>query len=400
MAENKEFTYFPLSNLLEKWKINFGKTLHRDFYWIASPGRVNLIGEHTDYHGGFVCPAAIDLKTYILASPRADQQFNCYSVNKKEKQSVDLSKVNPEDVTGWMRYVVSGGWVLREEGYPIKGADIVVMGSIPFGGGLSSSASLEVGVIQMFDLIHGLGLSKEYVAKLGQMAENRFVGVPCGIMDQFAAAACEENSALLLDCRSLETKSVKIPENWKIVVLDTGVHHELASSEYAKRQQECRVGLMAIQKNHPVELLRDADIKMLDEIKGDVDEMIYRRLLHVIGENERAVQFYYALKDENAAVAGKLMKESHLSLKDNYEVSCAELDKAVEIAGELEGLVGCRMTGGGFGGCSVNLVMVEQADKFRKQLEWKYQAYSGGKGMAFLLNPSVGVQGGNIGTIE
>jgi len=227
------------------------------------------------------------------------------------------------------------------------------------------------------------------------------VGVPCGIMDQFASSACEESSALLLDCRSLETKSVKIPEDWTIVVLDTGVHHELASSEYAKRQQECAIGLDAIQKNHPeVKLLRDADIKMLEEVAEDVGELVYRRVLHVIEENSRAIQFYYALKDANESVAFKLMAESHLSLKDNYEVSCKELDKAVELASTIDGIIGCRMTGGGFGGSSVNLVKADYAEKFRVKLEDEYRKATNVKGSVFLLKPSIGVQGGNIGLVK
>lgn len=401
MVDSSISAYFPLSKMLECWIKAYGKILQRDFYFSAAPGRVNLIGEHTDYHGGFVTPAAIDLKTFVLAAPRADKVLRCYSVNLDQSFDCDLGDMNADALPAWGRYVAGTAYALQEAGLQTRGMDAVVWGTIPFGGGLSSSAAIEVAFIRMFDLLADLGLSRARMAKLGQRAENAFVGVPCGIMDQYASAACEEGSALLLDCRSLETRAVSIPENWRIVVLDTGVHHQLASSEYALRQDQCAEGLAAIVKRHPaVELLRDVDWDMLREAKDDIPPLNYRRLLHVLGENERCLAFAEAMAKGDGKQAGELMAGSHASLKNYYEVSCEELDAAVALAQDLPGLIGARMTGGGFGGSTVNLVEQSEADTFREALEDLYRKEFDGKGHALLLAPSAGVKGGRIGLIR
>ncbi len=384
---------FPLQQLQRVWRERFG-VVAADSYWSIAPGRVNLIGEHTDYHGGFVLPAAIDLKTYLLASVRNDDQVRCYSINQKETKSFSLKTLLPEAVDGWVRYVAACAWSLQQRGYEPCGLDIVMLGTIPFGGGLSSSASLEVACLTLWNTIQGLGLHSSELAQLGQQAENGFVGVPCGIMDQFASAVCEDGHAMKLDCRSLKVQMTPIPKDWKLVVLDTGVHHELASSEYAKRQQECAIGLEAVRRRFPqVELLRDVDRDMLDAAKGDMPELSFRRCGYVLAENDRVGRFTEALANADKERAGELLAASHAGLRDDYNVSCIELDRAVELAQDLPGLIGARMTGGGFGGCTVNLVSAELAEEFQAALQLRYQQWAN-KGQALLLTPSGGARGG------
>jgi galactokinase len=392
---------FPMTRLAAAWREQFGAADGRRFFCASAPGRVNLIGEHTDYHDGFVFPAAIDLKTYVLASPRSDRMANVYSLNLSERSAFDLEGLEPGKVTGWARYVAGSAWVLQSIGISASGIDAVVFGNIPFGGGLSSSAAIEVAWIKLWADIAGVKISRPDMARLGQKAENGFVGVPCGIMDQFASANCKAGHAMLLDCRSLEPVHASVPASWRIVVCDTGVHHELASGEYAKRQHECRVGLAEILKKFPqIKALRDVDFTMLDEVKEYMPDLSYRRCRHVIGENERAQRFALALDNENGDLAGDLMAASHTSLRDDYNVSCKELDRAVELANGLKGLVGARMTGGGFGGSTVNLVEATAAETFREELEDAYRSEHGGKGHALLLTPSNGVTGGECGGLD
>jgi len=388
--------YFPQRKMKETWERVFGRS-GTTLYWTSAPGRVNLIGEHTDYHGGLVLPCAIDLKTYLLAAPREDSKVRCHSINLDVTLEFDLNGLKPGDVSGWGRYVAGSAWALLEEGHAIQGVDAVVWGTVPFGGGLSSSASIEVAWIVLWNMMESLKLSPRRVAELGKKAENGYVGVPCGIMDQFASSACREGHALFLDCLTLNTQDVSIPADWRIVVCDTGVRHELASSEYGKRQVECREGLMAVKKRHPnAQLLRDVSFEMLKEARADMSELSYRRCYYVLEENDRVRECIRALNDNDEKDVGRFMAESHAGLRDAYEVSCPELDRAVVIANTLEGLVGARMTGGGFGGCTVNLVKVSHAETFRTELENRYREEMGGKGHVLLLSPGSGAKGGTL----
>lgn len=392
--------YFPFKKLFTEWRGCFGEHGGREFFWSVAPGRVNLIGEHTDYHNGFVLPVAIDLKTYILAAPRDDGLMRCASLNIGETAVFDIEDLAPDSVKGWSRYVAASAWAFMREGFRPRGIDAVVWGTVPFGGGLSSSASLEVAFIHLFDIMREMGLSPRKTAELGKLAENEFVGVPCGIMDQYVAAACEEGGALRIDCESLETNSVPIPKDWRIVVCDTGVKHELAQSEYGRRQDECRAGLSEIRKRYPEAVfLRDVDYDMLENAKPGMTELSYRRCRYVLEENERVSAFSKALEEGDAKKAGLLMARSHAGLSSDYEVSCEELDRAVEMANGIPGLVGARMTGGGFGGCTVNLVWAEEAERFRERLESEYREYSGGRGRALVLTPGGGMIGGSLGDI-
>ena len=389
---------FPKEKLIEAFVSQFGPLNEQDAFWAQAPGRVNLIGEHTDYHGGFVFPAALDLRSYILARPRVDRVVNVTAMNLGESFSFDLDTLHLGSQTGWRRYVAGPAWALMQEGCkPACGVDAVVYGSVPFGGGLSSSASIEVAWITLFNVMNGWGLAPRRVAEIGQLAENRFVGVPCGIMDQFASAACAEGQALLLDCRSYETRSVPIPRDWRLVVCDTGVKHELANGEYGKRQDECRLGLDAVTHHHPeVELLRDVTLPMLDSARADMSERSYRRCRYVIEENERVGAFATALEAADATEAGRLMAASHAGLATEYEVSCDELDRAVALANTLPGLIGARMTGGGFGGSTVNLVHERTVHEFCLALAERYKAYSGGKGRVLSFVPGGGAKGGRL----
>ncbi len=401
MAASAPPIYLPLSKLDACWRERFADNQSIKRAWAAAPGRVNLIGEHTDYHGGFVMPAAIDLKTYVWAAPRKDNRLRCYSINLDESFEADLDHPDPEKLPGWARYIAGAAWALRESGFALDGIDVVVWGMVPFGGGLSSSASVEIAFITLWEALNELPLTPRHKAEIGQLAENKFVGVPCGIMDQFASSACKAGHALKLDCRSLETESVVIPDTWRMVVCDTGVRHELASSEYAKRQAECGEGVKRIQTDHPdVELLRDVTDGMLDAVRDELDPIVYRRCRYALDENSRVHRFANALRDGNADVVGEVMAAGHAGLRDDYSVSCAELDRAVELANNIPGLIGARMTGGGFGGCTVNLVHAEQADAFRETLEDAYKTFSGGKGGALLLKAGSGAEGGSLDITE
>jgi len=385
----------PLDRLLASWRDAFRD--RRPTVWASAPGRVNLIGEHTDYHDGFVLPVAIDLKTRVLAAPRADRTVCIRSDNLDEILTFDLEELDPERLPRWGRYVAGPAWALAEAGLEPSGLDAVVWGDVPFGGGLSSSASVEVAFVALWDRLGGWGLSPARMATLARKAENGFVGVPCGIMDQWVVASCEPGAALLLDCRSLDARPVTLPADWRIVVCDTGVHHELASSEYALRQQECAQGLEVLRRREPgLESLRDVDADLLDASRGDLDEVAWRRCTYVLAENARTVACADALAAGDAEAVGCLMAESHAGLRDDYEVSCAELDRAVALAQDLPGLIGARMTGGGFGGCTVNLVWGEHAPAFAEALEAAYRRASGGTGGVRLLAPGGGVEAGPL----
>ncbi len=390
-------TYFPLGRLATAWQRTFGDPGGREFFWARAPGRVNLIGEHTDYHDGFVFPVAIDLATYVLAAPRTDGRVRIHSLNFDRTETFDSGKLAPGEMDGWVRYPAGTLWAMRQRGLHPKGLDAVAFGVVPLGGGLSSSASLEIAFIALCDAANGWNLAPAVMAEIGRSAENGFVGVPCGIMDQFASAACRPGAALMLDCRNLDHEHVSVPQDWRMVICDTGVRHELAASEYGKRQEECRVGLEAIRARHPeVKALRDVSLPMLEDTRADMPEISFRRCGYVIRENGRVAAFADALRRADETEAGKWMAESHAGLRDEYEVSSTELDRAVELAAGLPGRIGSRMTGGGFGGCTVNLVRKERAEEFRKRLEDDYRAASGGRGGCLILAPGGGAAGGKI----
>jgi galactokinase len=343
-----------------------------------APGRVNLIGEHTDYNDGFVMPAAIGFTTTVTITPRADRTVSVFSTNFSERIDFDLDDRNLKPGHHWSDYVRGVAVALELAGHRLNGADLTVKGDVPIGSGLSSSAAIEVATALALLENAGLRLDRVEIARICQRAENDFVGTRCGIMDQFTSCCAQEGKALLLDCRSLEYKLLPLPESVRLVICNTMVRHALATGEYNKRRADCERGVSHFAKERPdVRALRDVTETDLEAARVDLPETIYRRCRHVITENTRVLGAASALKQEDLKRFGHLMNESHRSLRDDYEVSCAELDLMVQLAQRVPGVFGARMTGGGFGGCTINLVGAESVDLFKREVAEGYQADTG-----------------------
>ena len=356
--------------LFEKFEELFGDTSDAHLYF--SPGRVNLIGEHTDYNGGHVFPCALTIGTYGAAKKRNDNKIHFYSMNLDNFGVIEvtLKDLSYHAEYNWANYPLGVVWAFAEKGYTLDtGFDMVIWGNIPNGSGLSSSASLEVltGVI-LRDLYNIDALTMTDLALIGQYSENNFNGCNCGIMDQFASVFGKAGSLIRLDCRSLEYKYYPFnPVGYKLVLLDSVVKHELASSAYNKRRKSCENVVAAIRRNHPkVEFLRDATMEMLNEVKADVSAEDYMRAEYVIEEIQRVLDVCAALEKGDYETVGEKMYGTHQGMSKLYEVSCEELDFLNDIAKEC-GVTGSRVMGGGFGGCTINLVKDELYDDFVKK---------------------------------
>ncbi len=359
---------------------------------VHAGGRVNLIGEHTDYHEGFVFPAALDLRTVTVGAPREDGIVRIWSDNVGKEYLVDVSRLEPGCVTGHARYLLGPFWVVREALGTMPGADVVVRGDVPLGGGLSSSASLQVALVALAASLGGQDLRPADIARLARRSENAFCGVPCGVMDQVASACGVEGHALLLDCRTLQVEAVPFPRDWTLVVADSGVRHAVAGPEYRRRQEECEAGLRVARAAFPeVRAARDLTPTHLDDLWSRIPEVSYRRLRHVVTENERTLRAREALRAADAPALGALLAGSHHSLARDYEVSCPELDLLVEVASGLPGLVGARLTGAGFGGNTVNVVQRDYAAVFRDSLASAVLSRTGRRIATHLVFPSGGV---------
>ncbi len=353
----------------------FAKAFGRPPRWIASaPGRVNLIGEHTDYNDGFVLPMALEQRTFIAADVANDDTVTLYSVTNGEAASFKIADDMKPGEPAWANYVkgVVAGFVRL--GSPLKGFNVVIDSDVPLGSGLSSSAALEVATATLMEAISGTRMDPVKKALLCQKAEHEFAGVPCGIMDQFISALGQKDHLLLIDCRSQEAKPVPFnnPE-LALLIINTNVRHSLADGEYGKRRAQCEAAA-AVMK---VRSLRDASLDKLAAAKTILDPLIFRRARHVITENDRTIAAAQHIRSGQWERVGKLMYESHASLRDDYEVSCAELDLVVELArkvGVAGGVLGCRMTGGGFGGCAVALIKASQARHIGHEISEGYLA--------------------------
>lgn len=349
-----------------------------------APGRVNLLGEHVDYNDGFVLPAAIDRATYIAFSPANSEQTTLWAVDF-DKQAVfspeSLSaKTQPDGspLPDWARYPAGMMWALREAGLQTPAMQAVFASNVPRGSGLSSSASVEMAFGVAWRQLGGWALAPMELAKLGQRAENRYVGVNCGIMDQFASACGVENRLLLLDCRSLEWETLTLPEEVSIVVADTTVRRKLTSGEYNNRRAACEEAVQRLQADLPeIRSLRDVNLSDFNRLAARLPGEIEKRARHVVEEIERTRQAIPLLQAGDVARFGGLMNACHVSLRDLYEVSCPELDVMVAVAQSLPGCYGARLTGAGFGGCTVNLVAREQAEAFANALAAEYELQTG-----------------------
>jgi galactokinase len=343
-----------------------------------APGRVNLIGEHTDYAGGFVMPAAIDFGTLAAISPRNDGRVVMWSENFHEEVSHQLQGLPRNGGGHWSGYPLGVVTVLRDAGYAVPAFSLSVVGDVPLGAGLSSSASIEVATALAVFSLAGGEPEREEIAKLCQRAENTYVGASCGIMDQFIACRGAEDHALLLDCRSLEYRLAPIPHRLRLVIANTMVKHAIAGGEYGIRRAEVEEGTEILRSHRPeIQLLRDATLDDLEKWGGDMPDNVLRRCRHVITENLRTVAAADALEAGNLKRLGDLMAAAHASYRDDFEASCEEADTMVHLAQRLPGIVGARLTGGGFGGCTVNLVEAERAESFSERLKEEYRAATG-----------------------
>ena len=339
-----------------------------------APGRVNLIGEHTDYNDGFVMPAAVGFYTWVAAAARIDRKLVIRSENLHEQVEVSLDELPAKGKHHWSDYVVGVAKMLDSSVRPLSGANLLINGNVPQGAGLSSSASLEVAVVSALLDVTGKTAEPKEVALLCQRAENEFVGARCGIMDQFIASHGRRRMALLLDCRSLEHRLLPLPEEARLVISNTMVRHSLAAGEYNKRRSECEQGVQILARHLPgVRALRDVMPADFEALSHELPEKVMRRCRHVIAENARVVQAADVLERGNLEEFGNLMSQSHQSLRDDFEVSCPELDRMVELAEKVEGVYGARMTGGGFGGCTVNLVRADCVDTFKTEVSKGYE---------------------------
>jgi galactokinase len=361
--------------------------------WLAAaPGRVNLIGEHTDYNDGFVLPMAIERATVILAAPNEQRRITLRSATTKGQAVIDLRKPIERGAPAWSNYVRGVIAGFQRLGVSLNGFDALIDSDVPLGGGLSSSAALEVATATLLEALTGRVLDPVEKALLCQRAEHEFAGVPCGIMDQFTSVMAKEGHLLLLDCRSRTTELVPMRDALvAVLIINTNVHHELANGEYAQRRAQCEAAARALR----VPSLRDSTLAGLQAARGNMEPVEFRRARHVITEIERTQQAARAIRAGDWRATGDLMYASHASLRDDFEVSCAELDLVVEMAqsiGEIGGVIGCRMTGGGFGGCAVSLVRAAVIPQITQQIADRYRKKAGLEPAIFSSRPAGGAR--------
>ncbi|MBS3933506.1 MAG: galactokinase [Truepera sp.] len=334
---------------------------------VRAPGRVNLIGEHTDYNDGFVLPLAIERAVWIALRPRNDRRVQLHALEFNSEGQFDLDHL--EQASGWLEYPKGVAWALQEAGLELQGFDGVISGDVPRGAGLSSSAALELAVAKAFQVVSGFAWEPARMAQLAQRAENRWVGVNCGIMDQLVSAAGVAGHALLIDCRSLELTPVPLPPGSQVVILDTATRRGLVDSAYNERRRQCE----AAARFFGVAALRDVSLAQFSAAADKLEPLMAKRARHVVSENERTLQAAEAMRRGDSVRLGQLMNASHASLRDDFEVSSAALNAMVETAQAHSGCFGARMTGAGFGGCAVALVAEAQITAFVAEVTAHYQ---------------------------
>ena len=360
---------------------------------VRAPGRVNLIGEHTDYNDGFVLPAAIQLQTTVGIAPRMDRRLILYSNNYSERVEFNVDALPAVRQRHWSDYVIGVVTELSKKGIRLPGASLLIDGDVPEGAGLSSSASLEVAVCGAFLELAREQIAGAEMALLCQRAENDFVGARCGIMDQFVSVHGQKDHALLLDCRSLEYRIQPIPEDMRLVICNTMVRHSVAGGEYNQRRRECEMAAEFFSGVVPgAKALRDISLEVFEKRASELPELVRKRCRHVITENARVIEAGEALARGDLRQFGALMRESHASLRDDFQVSCAELDIMVELAGQVEGVCGARMTGGGFGGCTINLVTSEKVEAFKAKVTEGYAKATGRRAEIYVCTAGDGVR--------
>jgi galactokinase len=341
-------------------------------FLVRAPGRVNLIGEHTDYNDGFVLPMAIDRAVWIALRPRDDRRVVLHSLNFEDATTLHLDNLRHED-GGWREYVKGVAYILGEEGYAPRGWEGVLAGDVPIGAGLSSSAAVEMATARAFAVVGSLAWDAARMARVGQRAENEWVGINCGIMDQMISAAGRRDHALLIDCRTLETQAAPLPPGTAVAILDTATRRGLVDSAYNERRAQCE----AAARFFGAPALRDVTLATFEARADELDPVTRRRARHVITENERTLAAAEAMRRGDAGEMGRLMNASHASMRDDFEISRAEMDVMVDLAQAQPACFGARMTGGGFGGAAVALVRAGEAEAFAEAVAADYRAATG-----------------------
>lgn len=336
----------------------------------SAPGRINIIGEHTDYNGGFVLPAAIHLRIYFCAALRTDDQVCVWAEDFKEERSFSLRPLTASPEHHWENYIKGIFWILQKNGYSLGGINGYIRGNIPLGSGLSSSAALEVCVIEALDALFRLGIDPMEMAKLAQGAENEFVGMQCGLMDQFISVFGKKNRAVFLDCLSLNYEHIPLrlsTNNLSFLVYDSHIRRELSSSEYNKRRSEASAAEVILQSKG-MSGYREATADAIHGLRKEMGPVLSKRARHVVSENARVRQACQALRNDDFLTLGKLLFQSHMSLRDDYEVSCPELDLLYDFGREFSGCLGCRLTGAGFGGSGIVLMEENKRERFTREI--------------------------------
>jgi galactokinase len=376
-----------LPSIVDRFRARFGS--EPQVY--RAPGRVNLIGEHTDYNEGFVMPAAIGFYCWVAIGPRSDRKLQIVSEDFSQTVEVNLGGPAPSPSRGWSDYPIGVALELQRAGVSLRGANLLIHGQVPIGAGLSSSASIEAATALALSEQAGKPIDRSKLALLCQRAENEFVGARVGIMDQFISLHGHKDQALVLDCRSLDFSLVVIPEHVKLVICNTMVKHDVATSGYNERRAESERAVKLLSKVLPgIRALRDVTPEQLEQYRGLLPEVIYKRALHVILENGRVLDSAEALRAGDVSRFGRRMAESHVSLRDLYQVSAPELDLMVDLANQQPGVHGARMTGGGFGGATINVVETNAVDAFKENVSREYQAKTGIATQIYICTPAEG----------
>jgi galactokinase len=358
-----------------------------------APARVNIIGEHCDYNDGFVMPSNTALYTWLAIAPREDRIVQVLASDFNQTVRFDLDELHKDPAGAWQEYIKGVLHVLQQEGFELRGADILTTGEIPLGGGLSSSASLETVLAFAMLSIAGHAIDRSQMALMCKIAENEFVGVACGIMDQYVISLCERDKAMKLDCRSLEYEPVPLPDDAQLLIVNSGVVHSLREGSLNNRRQECEQAVsLLIDSGLQIKALRDVSLEDLERHRGALSNVLYRRCRHVLTEIQRVSDAYEAMNNNDPDTLGILMNQSHNSLRDDFEVSCSELDSLVDITRNCEGVYGSRMVGAGFGGCTLSLIKSEKTEAVITEICKHYGEILGHKPWYQIVEPSEPVQ--------